>query len=317
VITGADNDIPGLDTALKYLHPKGRVIVRHHPLSENYGNRSLPDNTTATNVARRHTAFIINTLWPIARDRYKARANQLLWTGLNEPQVWSTEPPEQVAVYYQVFLDELHKAGLNGMVLNFGVGWPGNGGIKDAPPIWSPYERVRRAMIVGDVLGLHEYHPMAGPQYGWRWLCGRYLQCPWDVPIIIGECGLDDAVAPGVSHLADEEIDAAQAPAEWEIDDYVMFIATRHNPDVVAAARLNHLGFHGLSSNFDQACRIYMEQLNGTTPSYARMIVFSRPCHSPMTSATHGPPLTCASAHLWNTFYCPILPVREACGRRK
>jgi hypothetical protein len=261
LIVGADNDIPGLDTALKYVHPKGRVIVRHHPLSENYGRRALPDDATTIAIAKQHAGFIVNTLWPIARDRYRARPDQLLWTGLNEPQVWSTEPPEQTALYYQVFLDELHKAGLNGMVLNFGVGWPGNGGIKDAPPIWTPYERVRRAMIAGDVLGLHEYHPMAGPQYAWRWLCGRYLQCPWDVPIIIGECGLDDAVAPGVRHLEGEgDVGVAAAPAEWEIDDYVTFMAARHDPDV-RAARLNHLGFHGLSPNFEQACRIYMEHL--------------------------------------------------------
>jgi hypothetical protein len=53
----------------------------------------------------------------------------------------------------------------------------------------------------GDVLGLHEYFSTNGAQDGWRWLAGRYLQCPWQGPIVIGECGVNAAVAgPGIEH---------------------------------------------------------------------------------------------------------------------
>ena len=31
----------------------------------------------------------------------------------------------------------------------------------------------------------------------WGWWAGRFTQCPWQVPIIIGECGLDQRVADG------------------------------------------------------------------------------------------------------------------------
>jgi hypothetical protein len=47
------------------------------------------------------------------------------------------------------------------------------------------------------VLCLHEYWDHRGPEFNWGWWAGRYEQCPWDVPIVIGECGLDEAVADG------------------------------------------------------------------------------------------------------------------------
>lgn len=268
IVFDSDTDIPGLDTALKYVHPNGRVIIRHYLTSENFNRgRHIADANAAIVEGKQHAAHLISKLWPIAHDRYGARANQLLWTGLNEPNVWSTEPPNLTAIYYQTFLDELHIAGLNGMVLNLGVGWPGNGGVKDAPPIWAPFSRVRDAMIAGDVLGLHEYHPVAGPHYAWKWLCGRYLQCPWDVPIVIGECGLDDAVAPGVrSAFINTGVAAADVSEEWDIEAYTNFMAER--PPLfppatreISAAAIEHFGFHGLSPNFDESCRLYMEQL--------------------------------------------------------
>jgi hypothetical protein len=120
---------------------------------------------------------------------------RLVFEGLNEPQVWTAgEAPEAVARYYRAFIMGLHDYGLHGVVGNFGVGWPGNGGVQDAPVDWKFFEPVVNAMRAGDYLGLHEYWALDGPQQNWRWWAGRFLQCPFDVPILITECGIDTGV---------------------------------------------------------------------------------------------------------------------------
>jgi hypothetical protein len=120
---------------------------------------------------------------------------RLLFEGLNEPQLWANEPPDLTALYYQSFLNGLHGYGLHGVVGNFGVGWPGNGGVNDAPPLWDFFKPVIDIMQAGDYLGLHEYWALNGPQQNWRWWAGRFLQCPYQVPILITECGIDTGVA--------------------------------------------------------------------------------------------------------------------------
>ena len=127
--------------------------------------------------------------------------SRLLFEGLNEPQLWANEPPALVARYYKAFLNGLHAYGLHGVVGNFGVGWPGNGGVQDAPVDWDFFKPVIDIMQIGDYLGLHEYwalngvtNQMNGQPDMWRWWAGRYLQCPYDVPILITECGIDTGV---------------------------------------------------------------------------------------------------------------------------
>jgi hypothetical protein len=121
--------------------------------------------------------------------------NRLLFEGLNEPQLWANEPPDLTARYYKAFLVGLHGYNLHGVVGNFGVGWPGNGGVNDAPPQWDFFKPVIDAFQTGDYLGLHEYWALNGPQQNWKWWGGRYLQCPYKVPILITECGIDTGVA--------------------------------------------------------------------------------------------------------------------------
>jgi hypothetical protein len=95
--------------------------------------------------------------------------SRLLFEGLNEPQLWANEPPDLTARYYKSFLNGLHGYGLHGVVGNFGVGWPGNGGVNDAPPGWDFFKPVIDIMQAGDYLGLHEYWALQGPQQNWRW----------------------------------------------------------------------------------------------------------------------------------------------------
>lgn len=288
IITVADNDVPGLDTALRYIHPQGRVIVRHHPVSENFGKRGFTDRAQAREMGRAHAA-ILGNLWSIIRGRYNVAPEQLLWTGLNEPNVWGSEPPELTATYYAEFTRRMHAQGLSVMVLNFGVGWPGNDGVRDAPPIWQPYEEVRQELRPGDVLGLHEYWPVAGPQYAYRWLAGRFEQCPWrEVQIIIGECGLDDAVAPGVT---------AAGTLEWEIDAYIEFVTQRHTASDVSAQALAHFGWHMLNPNADVAARRYLDMLAWYDAKLAS--------DSRILSAM---PFTYDFAHPWATFDIRVAP---------
>lgn len=120
---------------------------------------------------------------------------RLLFEGLNEPQLWANEPPDLTARYYKAFLVGLHDYGLHGVVGNFGVGWPGNGGIENNPPQWDFFKPVIDVFQTGDYLGLHEYWALNGPGQNWLWWAGRFKQCPFTVPILITECGIDTGVA--------------------------------------------------------------------------------------------------------------------------
>jgi hypothetical protein len=120
--------------------------------------------------------------------------SRLLFEGLNEPQLWSGEPPAWIAAYYRAFLIGLHNYNLHGVVGNFGVGWPGNGGVQDAPVQWEFFRSVINEFRAGDFLGLHEYWALNGPNQNWRWWAGRFLQCPYQVPILITETGIDTGV---------------------------------------------------------------------------------------------------------------------------
>jgi len=152
-----------------------------------YGTEDVPEQVGAEHAA---TCDRI-ARWCEARGAARSR---LLFEGLNEPMLWSSEPPEQVARYYAAFLTGLHGYGLHGVCGNFGVGWPGNGGVTDAPVDWSPFAPMFAAMTEGDYLGLHEYWALNGPQQNWKWWAGRFLQCPQHVPILITECGIDTGV---------------------------------------------------------------------------------------------------------------------------
>lgn len=120
--------------------------------------------------------------------------DRVYFNAANEPNQGGT--PDKIAAYNVAFLDACHATGIRATALCLGVGWPDNTG-PDTPVNWQPYanaglfDAIRRG---GHWLELHEYFYKTGPQDGWRWLAGRHLQCPFDVPILLGEIGCDNYV---------------------------------------------------------------------------------------------------------------------------
>ena len=188
IITNS-NDVKGIECVPE----DALVVVRHYPMSVNWKDRGFFDIEHARVMARDHVAVCCR-LADWIKINYPGSIDNVVFTGLNEPNVWSIEPPLWTAAYYAEFLRKLHTYGLHGVALNFGVGWPTNTGV-GTPPNWEPFEEVHEAMQRGDFVGLHEYCDEIGPEDVWGWWMGRYTQCPWDVPIIIGECGVDQYVA--------------------------------------------------------------------------------------------------------------------------
>lgn len=127
-------------------------------------------------------------------------ANRMLFSGINEPRVWLPDHRNASISYNVAFLDRCRALGLRAGALNLSVGWPDNTG-PDTPVNWTPFAPVYAAIQRGNhMLVLHEYWDYRGPQHEWRWKAGRYLQCPWSVPILIGECGLDQHVGGHPTH---------------------------------------------------------------------------------------------------------------------
>lgn len=175
------------------------VVARHHPLSENWAQRGIRDAAHAAEMGRGH-ADVCRRIADWIRAADPARdLRRVVFTGLNEPHVWSDEPPDLTALYYAAFARRLHEHGLCAGLLSLSVGWPANTG-PHTPPVWGPFQAALDAYTPGDYLFLHEYWDERGPEHNWGWWAGRYTRCPWPVPIIIGECGLDKYVSdPGVT----------------------------------------------------------------------------------------------------------------------
>jgi hypothetical protein len=174
------------------------VVLRNYEISENlkWGGRGLRDRRHALEIADRHTEEWLHIL-----NKNSLRSDKIAVEGLNEPRVWADEPPELVAAYYARLAQNMANAQIRVVALNLGVGWPGNGQPEkppNSPPIWQPFVEVIEAIAkYRGFLGLHEYWYINGPQENWGWWAGRFRACPWDVPIIITECGIDSHVVPG------------------------------------------------------------------------------------------------------------------------
>jgi hypothetical protein len=92
--------------------PETYLIVRHHPLSENWGNRGITDETHAREMAHQH-ASVVRTLSEWLRVNVPERDPAMTaYTGLNEGEIWEEhggrEPPHLYAIYYAQFLEDLH-----------------------------------------------------------------------------------------------------------------------------------------------------------------------------------------------------------------
>lgn len=131
-----------------------------------------------------------------ARERRLAlpRPENIYFNAANEPNQGGT--PDKIAAYNVAFLNRCTELGIRAAALCLGVGWPDNSGA-DTPVNWQPYADAGLVEAIGrgqHWLDLHEYFYKSGPQDGWRWLAGRHLQCPFDVPILLGEIGIDNYV---------------------------------------------------------------------------------------------------------------------------
>lgn len=162
--------------------PHALILPRDWALSEQHDDvRRDPVGT-----GKRHAQE-----WRAKLDRWQLPipADQIVVVGINEPQVWTML--QQTVDYNVAFLDECTRLNMRACALNLSVGWPANNG-PDTPPDWSPYAPIEAAIKRGKhYLVLHEYWYRTGPRDGWGWFAGRLQHCPWDVPIIIGECGVD------------------------------------------------------------------------------------------------------------------------------
>jgi hypothetical protein len=195
--------------------PTTKFIYRNIPQSHEYddvrqdpvgtGKRHARDWHTLVHTGRNNDGSWLEPLKTI--PGFDITKNYFV--GLNEPPIWWMGY-QTVGQYTVAFLEELASAGVRGVALTLPVGWPdGNG--PDTTPDWRPFEAI--AMPDGrvvslpaviragnHVLGAHEYWADAGPEELFGWWVGRILQCPWNVPIYIGEVGIDRVVKYGGEH---------------------------------------------------------------------------------------------------------------------
>lgn len=171
--------------AIRQVSPDTLLVLRDHALSEQH--EDMFRDPVGTGI--RHADRMVELALSVGAD-----PKHTVLVGINEPHIWDPGGIEATTAYTVSFLDRLTFLGWIGGALNFPVGWPANTGF-NTPPNWEPFEAVYQAIRRGGhVLVLHEYWAKEGPQRNWGWWAGRYTQCPWDVPIIIGECGVDQYV---------------------------------------------------------------------------------------------------------------------------
>ncbi len=203
------DSIPRLDIALSAA--TDLVILRQHGISENWDQRGISNMTHAEKMARDHAEAWRKLI------AFLPSKNKIAVEGLNEPEVWEwgKEKPGLVSHYYAELTRNMAIQGVRTVVGNMGVGWPGNGEPvmpPNSPPIWKPFkEMIETAMQLNGLLGIHEYWYVNGPKDpwiegdkkygGWGWWAGRFRTCPWNVKMVITECGIDAHVLQGKDYF--------------------------------------------------------------------------------------------------------------------
>lgn len=180
--------------------PDALIIMRDWPLSEQKSDMARNPEETGKRHADEWAQKV--TMWKERVPSFDQKRTLVL--GINEPAVWAVL--DQTVRYYTAFAHRLTDHRIRGGLLSLSVGWPANTG-PDTAANWQPYETVHTAMKRGlvydveHVVVLHEYWYTQGPDHMWKWWAGRYLWCPWQVPIILGECGIDSGVDHAGPHL--------------------------------------------------------------------------------------------------------------------
>lgn len=213
------------------LSPMSLIWVRDWALSEQHSD--LFANPEAT--GRRHAQEMYEKV-----RNLRVPLSQVVVSGINEPRVW--DDVHAVVRYYTAFCDECYRLGIRAVALNLSVGWPANKG-GNTPPDWSPYEPVRQAIVRGGhYLGAHEYTDAQQDVTGMAgWWTGRVLTCPWDVPILIGEWGVDVYVSdPSVAF-------ERRGWRAWMGPDQFMALSARYNEVMASDVRVK--GICGFTSD--------------------------------------------------------------------
>lgn len=162
--------------------PHTLILARDWALSEQH--EDMLKDPTGTGI--RHA----NEWWQHSERLGFDRA-QTLVLGINEPRVWEPGVPQALREYTIALCNRGAQLGLRVGAMQLSVGWPNNNG-SDTPPNWSLWDGVDTAIrACHGALICHEYWADSGPAENWGWWAGRSLKCPWDVPIVIGECGID------------------------------------------------------------------------------------------------------------------------------
>jgi hypothetical protein len=194
--------------------PNSLLVARDHPLSEQHADM-LKD---PVGTGKRHAQE-----WNAHQQRLGFDKAKTLILGINEPKVWDAGVPEALRKYTIALCDEATVYGLRVGAMQLSVGWPANKG-GDTGPDWSPYHGVDNAIRHNHgALVVHEYWADDGPLENWGWWCGRVLKCPWQVPIIIGETGIDMYVKDASIHHAHRGWLGRMAPEQYarELAGYV------------------------------------------------------------------------------------------------
>lgn len=169
---------------IKYLNPTEKAklvfapltIGRLHPLSEQ------KDMSNPLALAAAHADEIA---------RAADRTGIPLWEGINEPPVWNgAEYISRLCEYENERVRLLNARGLGAVVLNLSVGWPRE---VEGHIDWEPFAPLLAELHEPQLLGLHEYWYPGGPLGADSKLCrtGRLFRCPYNVSIVVGECGVD------------------------------------------------------------------------------------------------------------------------------
>lgn len=210
IMDGGTGDYSWADSHL----PDSVIVARDWALSEQHDDM-LRD---PAGTGQRHAEE-----WHTHQQRLGFDPAKTLVLGINEPRIWEPDVPEALRLYTVAMCDEASKLGLRVGAMQLAVGWPNNTGT-DTPPDWSPWHGVEDAIKRGrHMLVLHEYWADNGPGENWGWWAGRSLKCPWQVPIVIGECGIDMQVKDGSVAANQRGWQGRMHPTRYaqELADYV------------------------------------------------------------------------------------------------
>ena len=162
-------------------HTSGNIAVRNHSKSED--KQAVWDDPVATGY--RHAQE-----W--AREIDGIDWSRLAVEGINEFPIWNPGGELAQLRYELAFGEEGVRLGLPTLHAEFAVGWPGNGGIADAPPNWQPWLPLLHFIRDNPdrYLGLHEYWGFnKGVMFYKGWWFLRYREMPIKVPTILTELG--------------------------------------------------------------------------------------------------------------------------------